>query len=274
MLSKANGRLYAVEITMNQFVGPPLGGVLVAVSVPLALGGSVLGYALAAGGLMLLTGAFRPDRTGPATTILRDVREGLGYLWRQDVIRSMAIMVGVMNLASSAVMAILVLFVVAPGPMGSSELGFGVLMTGFAIGAVVGSISVERLERRLGRSSTLFMCVTGIAIAAVVPALTTHALLVGVSLVVTGALAMIWNVITVSLRQRISPDALLGRVNAGYRLFAWGSMPIGALLGGLVAEFAGFGAVFWLAGLATIVLLAFRPRLTDARITAAEVGAR
>lgn len=272
MLSRANGRLYTVEITMNQFVGPPLGGLLVAISVPLALGGSVLGYALAAVGLMLLRGRFKPDRSGPRTTILGDVREGLAYLWHQDVIRSMAIMVGVMNLASSAIMAILVLYVLAPGPMGLSEIGFGALMTGFAIGAVFGSLVEERVERLLGRSRTLLGCVAGIAIATVVPAVTTHVLVVGLSLVATGALGMIWNVITVSLRQRISPDEMLGRVNAGYRLFAWGTMPIGALAGGLIAELIGFGAVFWLGGLATIALLGFWPMLTNARIIAAEAA--
>jgi len=272
LLSRANGRLYAVEVTMNQFVGPPLGGLLVAISVPLALAGSVLGYALAAGGLMLLTGTYRPDRSGPQTTILRDVREGLSYLWHQSVIRSMAIMVGVMNLAMTAVMAILVLFVVAPGPMGLTEVGFGVLMTGFAIGAVVGSIVVERVERWLGRYRTLFLCVIGMAISAVIPALTPHPVPVLLSLAASGAFGMIWNVITVSLRQRISPDEMLGRVNAGYRMFAWGTMPIGALFGGFIAEVFGFEAVFWLAGIAMISLLAFRPMLTNARIEAAEAA--
>jgi MFS family permease len=272
LLGRANGRLYAVEITMNQFVGPPLGGFLVAISVPLALGGSVLGFALAAAGLMLLRGNFRPERTGPPTSILRDVRDGLWYLWHQSVIRSMALMVGVMNLTATATLAILVLFVVSPGPMGLSEVGFGIVMTGFALGAIAGSIVEERVERALGRSRTLFMCVSGIAIAAVVPALTTSAVPVTISLAVSGALGMIWNVITVSLRQRISPDEMLGRVNAGYRLFAWGTMPIGALLGGLIAELYGFEAVFWFAGIATLSLLAFRPMLTNARIEAAEAA--
>ena len=54
----------------------------------------------------------------------------------------------------------------------------------------------------------------------------------------------IWNVITVSLRQRITPGRLLGRVNSAYRLVAWGTMPLGAIAGGLLAEFLGLRAVF------------------------------
>ena len=82
-----------------------------------------------------------------------------------------------------------------------------------------------------------------------------------------------WNIITVSLRQRITPDRLLGRVNAGYRFFAWGAMPIGALLGGLVAEVFGVVAVFVAAGLGGLTMLAFRTVLSDAAIDAAELPA-
>ena len=270
LLGRANGRLYAVEVVTNQFVGPPLGGLLVAISVPLALGGSVAAYALAVVGLVMLRGSFRPQRTGPTTSILGDVREGLRYLWGQHVIRSMALMVGVMNLAATAVQAILVLFALDSGRMALDEIGFGILMTGFAIGAAVGSLIAERVERVLGRSRTLFTCVVVIAIATLIPALTPEPLIVGTALVATGLMSMIWNVITVSLRQRIAPDEMLGRVNAGYRLFAWGTMPLGALLGGIIAETLGFEAVFVLGALVVISLLTFRPQLTDEAITAAE----
>jgi MFS family permease len=273
LLSRANGRLYAVEVTMNQFVGPPLGGFLVAISVPLALGGSVAGYVVAAIGLVLVTGRFRPERTAP-TSILRDVRDGVSYLWRQSVIRTMALITGVLNLTGMAVLAILVLFAVDPGPMGLSEVGYGVILTGGAVGAVLGSLIEARVEGSLGRSWTLLSMIGVMAVASVIPALTTHAVPVTLSFVAIGAAGMIWNVITVSLRQRIAPDELLGRVNAGYRLFAWGTMALGALLGGAIAELYGFEAVFWFAGVATLVMLGFAPMLTDSRIDAAEAAGR
>jgi MFS family permease len=69
LLSRANGRLYAIELMMNQFAGPPLGGLLIAVSVPLALGGTALGFGLAACGLTLLAGSFRPPREVPAQSL-------------------------------------------------------------------------------------------------------------------------------------------------------------------------------------------------------------
>jgi len=81
---------------------------------------------------------------------------------------------------------------------------------------------------------------------------------------------MLWNVVTVSLRQRIVPDRLLGRVNASYRLLAWGSQPFGALAGGLAAELLGLAAVFIIAGIATATLILGSRIVTDAAIAAAE----
>jgi MFS family permease len=271
LLSVANGRLYAIEMVMNQFVGPPLGGFVVAMSVPLALAGSALGYALAAIGLALLVGSFRPLSDGPRPSMLADIREGLGFLFRNRVLRTLAVMVAIDNLVTSAVFAVLVLYVLAPGPMGLDAFGYGVLMTGFAVGAIVGTVLEPGTERRLGRSNVLFLTVLATSAAVLVPALTANPVAVFAALVVAGVVVMMWNIITVSLRQRITPDRLLGRVNAGYRLFAWGSMPIGALLGGLIGELFGVVAVFVVAGLANLSLLVFRVILTDATIDAAEL---
>jgi MFS family permease len=269
-LSVANGRLYAIEVVMNQFIGPPLGGFLVAISVPLALTGSVLAYALAALGLAVMVGTFRAASEGTRPSMLSEIREGMGYLLRHRVLRSLAIMVAVSNLTSAAVFAVFVVFAVEPGPMGLDAFGFGVLMTGFAAGAIAGTVTEPAAERRLGRSNVLFLTVIVTSAAMLVPALTPNAAAVFAAMAVSGVMMMWWNVITVSLRQRIAPDRLLGRVNAGYRFFAWGTMPIGALLGGLVAEAFGVVAVFVAAGLGGLTMLAFRTVLSDAAIDAAE----
>ena len=90
---------------------------------------------------------------------------------------------------------------------------------------------------------------------ALVPALTASWCWVAVGFFVGSALDIGWNVITVSLRQRIVPDHLLGRVNAGYRLLAWGTMPIGAALGGLTASRFGLTAAFWTSAAISAVCL-------------------
>jgi MFS family permease len=272
-LSLANGRLYAIEMIMNQFVGPPLGGLLMAVSVPLALTGSVLGYLLAALGLAGVVGSFRAAPGAPGASMRADIREGLGYLLHHRVLRALAVMVAVDNLITSAVLAVFVLFALDSVHMDLDGFGYGVLMTGIAAGAIAGAISEPALDRRLGRSNVLFLTVIGTSASMLVPALTGNPVAVFVALAIAGTMMMWWNVITVSLRQRITPDRLLGRVNASYRLFAWGAMPIGALLGGLIAEAFGIVSVFVVAGLANLGLLAFRMVLTDSAIDAAELPA-
>jgi MFS family permease len=270
-LTRANGRLYAVEITMNQFVGPPAGGLLVAISVPAALGGSALGYAVAAVGLVLITGTYKPQRSGPPTNIVADIKSGLRYLLGHRLLRTLGVMVGVMNFSASAVFAVFVLYAVAPGPLALDEAGFGILMTTFAIGSLVGTALAARVEARLGPSNVLFLTVVLSAIMTVVPAFTSSAWIVGASFAITGATIVMWNVVTVSLRQRIVPDELLGRVNAGYRLLAWGTQPIGALAGGVLAELFGLESVFVVGGVLIAALLAARVVVTDDEIARADI---
>ncbi len=269
-LSQANGRLYAVELTMNQFVGPPVGGLLAGVAIGFAFGGSAVAFAIAAVFLALLTGSFQPTSRAVKTSVVADIREGLRYLFGHRLLRTLAIMVGVMNLASSAAFAILVLYAVSPGPMGLDALGFGILTTTLAIGSLTGSLVIERIEPRLGRARLLTLTVVINAVTIAVPGLTANAWVIGLSFAVMGFGIMLWNIVTVSLRQRIVPDALLGRVNASYRLLAWGTQPIGAILGGLIAEAFGLQAVFLFAAVVTGMLVVARAIVTDAAIAAAE----
>ena len=244
-LSTANGRLYAVELTANQFVGPPIGGLIAGVTLAGALAGSAAAYAIAAGVLLLLVGHFRPTRQTAPRRLRTDIAEGVRYLARHRLLRTLAICVGISNLASTAWFAVLPLYAVEPGPMGLSAAGFGLLLAAFAAGSVVGSLVIDRLERRLGRRGTLLLASSTFAWPSIVLALTASVPWVAAILLVSGALNIGWNVITVSLRQRIVPDHLLGRVNAGYRLLAWGTMPLGAALAGFVGDRWGLTAVFW-----------------------------
>jgi MFS family permease len=270
-LSRANGRLYAVELTANQFVGPPLGGLLVAAGV--VAGFAVPGalWLAAAGGLLLVPGGFRMERERK-TTLRFDIGEGLRFLWNQKILRTLAVMTGVFNFASSAAFAVLVLFAVGPASkMQLSEVGFGLLLTASALGAFVGSFISERVEARLGRSKSLTLTIFGSALLVGAPAMTHNPYILGPILFVGGMLVVLWNVITVSLRQRITPNRLLGRVNSAYRLLAWGSMPLGAAVGGVLAQWLGLQVMFGVMGALTLALLGMMPILTDSAIAAADV---
>lgn len=269
-LSTANGRLYAAELTANQFIGPPLGGVLVVLGAGVSFLTPAALWLLAIGALLLIRGSFRIERT-ERTTLRADIAEGLRFLWANRVLRTLAVMTGVSNLAINATFAVLVLYLVGPTSAGGlTDPGYGLLLTATAVGGLLGSVIADRVERRLGRSRSLALTVVGGAAMAGVPALTSNPLVIGAVFFIGGLTIVLWNVITVSLRQRISPDRLLGRVNSGYRLVAWGSMPLGAVLAGVLANLLGLRAVFAVMGVGTLALLALMPVLTDAAIDAAE----
>ena len=269
-LPAANGRLHAAELTANVFAGPPLGGLLVgagALGATFALGVPAGLWVLAAVGMLRLRGSYRVRGTdGPRTTVRGDIAEGLLFLVRHRVLRSLAVMVGVANLASSATGAVLVLWAVGPASaMGLTEAQYGLLLTAMAVGAVAGSLVATRVAARLGRTATLAVTILTSTLSLGAPALTTDAWLVAGANVLAGFGIAVWNVVTVSLRQQLTPDALLGRVNSAYRLLAWGTVPLGAGLGGLVGEAWGLRWVFVGAAVVSLTMLALLRLVREAR---------
>ncbi len=261
-LSLANGRLQGVELTMNQFVGPPLGGVLAAAALASTFGLSSLAYLVAALALVRIRGDFRPARDPDVRTTMRaDIAEGLRFVWENPVLRTLGLMLGVF-----------VLFAVEPGPMGLSTAGYGFFVSSLAVGGVVGSWAGPWLERRFGRVRCLVVAIVVFGGTLAVPAITPTIAPNVVGFVVSGTAMLVWNVITVSLRQRITPDHLLGRMNAAYRLMGWGTMPIGALLGGALGEWFGLRTVFVAAALVHVPLLAGFAVVTEERIREAEAA--
>lgn len=269
-LTKANGRLQAVELTTNQFVGPPIGGLLAAATLTAAFAASAAAYLVAALCLVLIAGTFRPARTGPPTRMRDDIAEGLRFVWHKPVLRTLGLMLGLTNLAFMAHFSVFVLFAVEPGPMGLSKAGYGLLLASAAFGGVAGSWAGPWLERVAGRARCLFGAIVLFGASLAVPAITTDIAANVAAFVVASFGSVVWNVITVSLRQRITPDHLLGRMNAAYRMLGWGTMPIGAALGGAIAEIWGLRPTFVVAAVLHVPLLLGFLVVTEDRIRAAD----
>jgi len=271
-LVTANGRLYAAEMMMNSFVGPPLGGLLIAVSVPLALSGSVAGYAIAAAGLIVLRGSFRPERTGPARRLHHEILEGIAYLARHRLLLTLTSMVAAGRFGSTATLAIFALYAVAPGPMGLSEPAYGLLFVLFGIGSLVGSLLTARAVAAIGRARVLGLAqlLTGLGIG--VPALTTDARPVGAGFFVAGVAVMLWNITNVSLRQAIVPSRLLGRVHATHRFVANVAGLLGAVTAGAVGEIIGLPAAFAIGAGIIVVSVVGLLVVTERRIAGAEAS--
>jgi len=213
-------------------------------------------------------------REGPPTSIATEIRTGLSYLASHRLLRTMAFVVAPMNLGSTAIFGVFVLYAVAPGPLGLDEIGFGLLTTSLAVGTVTGMLIAGRLERLLGKPNLFVACILALLVQDLVFIVVPNAIAVGVTLALSGAVIGSFNVVFGSLRQRIVPNHLLGRVMASFRIISWGSLPLGALLGGLVGQTFGLPAVFIFAAVVHGLLLSSRLVLNDAFMTEVEEQAR
>src|SRR4029450_10287374 len=162
----------------------------------LAFGASAVLFAGAAVLLVLLRGVFKPERPEGARRMRAEIAEGLRYLAGQRVLRTLAIMTGVQNLASNAWFSLLVLYAVGPGSaMGLSRTGYGLLLTTMGIGGVLGSLVAPLLERWLGRSNVLMLAVLLGALAAGTTAITASPPLIAAVLVLWSVGIITWNVV-------------------------------------------------------------------------------
>jgi len=270
-LVTANGRLFAAETVMNSFVGPPVGGVLVAIGAPLALAGATVGFAVAAVGLLLIVGSFRVARDGPSRHLAAEIGEGIGYLFRHRLLLTLSSMVALGRLGSSGFFALFALYAVET--MGLSEPEYGLLLVTTGLGSVVGSLVVGRAVALLGRPGVLVAATVVFALGLLVPALTADVIIVGASFFASGIAIMAWNITNVSLRQSILPARLMGRVHATHRFMANVAGLAGAAIAGVIGEAFGLPVAFAVgAGIVMIGVLG-RFVVTDARIRAAEAEA-
>lgn len=263
-LEAANGRLFAAEETANVFLGPPLGGLLFAVAAALPFLVDAATFGVAAVLVLTLPGRYRPEpeRGRRRRRLRREIRDGVRWLWGHHLLRTLALVLGTINLVVSAGMAVFVLY--AQDVLGLGDVGYGAVLATAAVGSVVGSLAAPLVRRRLGAGGAVVSAVLLLAATQLAIGLTSSTAVVVAAFVLSGVASVTWNVITVSLRQAIVPDHLLGRVNSVYRFLGWGSLPLGALLGGLLAAGLGIRAPFLVGAvvLVAVTLMAW-PTITS-----------
>jgi MFS family permease len=274
LLPKANGS-QQVSLTVGEsFLGPPAGSLLFAAAAALPFGLDAVSFAGSAALLARLprtglpgTGLSGTEISGTSRgrrpRIRTQIAEGLRWLARHRLLRVIAILLGVYNFANQMGQAVLVLLATQTLHLGTR--GYGFLLAATAVGSVAGGLVAPRLTRRLGMLPSL---IAGGAINAAVfvgIGLAPDPAVAAVMLAGQGFSVSMWNVVTISLRQRIVPAPLLGRVNSVYRMLGWGLMPAGALAGGFVAHAAGLRAPYIVAGiLCAVSMLAAVPFLLSA----------
>ena len=282
-LESANGKLWSVEFVTNSFVGPPLGSFLIGIFVFLPFYFDTATFFVSAALIATLATIARPVKPQAEKKALNfraEIKEGFTWLWKHELLRPMAIILGCLNGLGAITAATFILF--AQEILDTSVFIFAILGTAGAIGGTVGGILGPKISAKLGSGPSLYMTLLSAPVITLIIGLTSSWQLFWALTAIGTCFAVLWNVITVSLRQSIIPSHLLGRVNSVYRFFAWGSLPIGTLIGGALVdlvqltgdrEFA-LRLPYLLVTVAGLLLFFFAaPRLTTAKIESARKAA-
>ena len=286
-LEKANGQMWSAESLTNSFIGPPLGSFLIAIAVFVPFFFDAASFFVAVALLSTITTITKPitnvESAKPKVkpNFRAEIKEGFDWLWSHELLRPMAIILGSMNGISSLGGAAFILF--AQEILHTSVLEFAILGTSGAIGGIIGGIYGPKIAKKIGSGPSLFLTLLIMPIFEIAIGFVSSWEVVWLLSGITTIFAVLWNVITVSLRQSIIPTHLLGRVNSVYRFFAWGTIPIGLLIGGgLITLMEHFTSREWalripyfVTGALGFIILAFAaPRLTTAKIEAARAQSK
>ncbi|NYJ05608.1 MFS transporter [Petropleomorpha daqingensis] len=251
-MDKANSLLTAEESLGQQFIGSPLGSALFALAVALPIALNSIGFAVAALLILTVRGVQRPQRTGGPTTVRADVAEGVRWLWNHRLLRGFTLVSAATCLTNSMINGVLVLYVLEVLHLQSSRFGFFVLSAG--VGALLGGLATPLVGKLLGRVRALTLGAAVSAAAIGLMGFVDNGWVAAALSAVMAAGVMVWNVLTMSLRQLLIPEHMFGRVQGAYRTLVWGAIPLGALAGGVVADLLGVSAVFLVSGAVLLVL--------------------
>ena len=237
-LEKANGRMWSAESLTNSFIGPPLGSLLIGIAIYLPFFVDAGTFFVAVALIASISGSFKPVEEKPREKInfKAEIKEGYRWLWAHDLLRPMAIILGALNLVGTMVAATFILY--TQEVLNTSVFVFAVLGTAGAVGGIAGGLIAPKISEKIGSGPSLWLSLAMGPIGAVIIGTSNSWHVVWVVLLFQSFLSVLWNTITVSLRQSIIPTYLLGRVNSVYRFFGWGSIPIGMFLGGAIVSIA------------------------------------
>jgi len=262
-LGIGNARMQAGFLVANQLAGPPLGAFLFAVGSFWPFLAQVLAVSVA---LVLISRIARqpvPPRSGAETVESRrpvhtEIGEGLRWAWHNKPVRTLIVIILAFNVTWAAPWGILVLY--ATEHLGMGPVGFGALTTASAIGGLLGTLSFGWLERHVSFATIMKVCLSLEVLMHLAFALTTNGVVALVIMFGFGAYAFVWGTISTTVRQRLVPHELQGRVGSVNMVGVFGGMVLGQALGGVLAQTWGLTAPWWFAfaGSAVTLLLMWR----------------
>ena len=263
-LERANSRMQAADIVVQNFVATPIAGVLFAVAIVIPIWSTAAGFFVAGAlALLLPISAARALRaeTEPGTarpTAGADVREAVRFLLGHRFLRNLIVVASLVGLMLSLAQATTILFFLDTLEVPIVAIGF--VTAGIGTGAVAGSLVASTLVERFGRGRVMF---GGTLVCGVTLGLTGLAPNIWIAVVVyalSAAGVAAWNVAYGSLRQELIPGPLLGRTIGIIRTVTWGLMPVAAVVGGFLSRID-LRLPFYVGGVVTVAVVILAARL-------------
>ena len=264
-LGLGNARLQAGYLVANQFAGPPLGAFLFAAGTAWPF---LLEIVCVLAAVVLISRMARtpvpPRESAEGGAIAHppvhtDIAEGLRWLWRNPPVRMLVLIILLFNVTWAAPWGVLVLYATEHLQMGA--VGYGALTTASAVGGILATLSFGWLERHISFAALMRIVLSLEVLMHLAFALTTVGWVALVIMFFFGAYAFVWGTISTTVRQRLVPAELQGRVASVNMVGVFGGMVIGQALGGVIAETWGLTAPWWFAfgGAALTLLFVWKP---------------
>ncbi len=264
---RGNSRLQISEVIVAQFAGSPLSGFLYAISIALPFYFSTAGFVAAA--LLLALFPFQKDvnpvheddQGKERLGIRGDIKFALNYLYQDKRILSIVLITTSIGFFYSISTAVAPLFILKELNVEPSL--FGVVLAIQGVGALVGSIAAPAASKKFGRGRALGMNLVIASFMIVLTGIAPNVYVFVVISVVVGFTISVWNILLMSLYQSLIPTHLYGRIHGARRTIVWGLMPIGSVIGGVIAR-GGLRLPFIIGGgIATLIALISFKRIIE-----------
>ena len=237
---RANSRTNIAQTVIQNYIGGPLSGFLYATAVVLPFVLNSLGFLIAAIFVFLIPAHLitesRDETKEPAEkkSFIGDIKFGLKYLWNDPDLRGLVTITTSLGFFYSLSMSTMILFITEV--LGLQAKFFGVLMAGAGSGAIIGALLAPRISKKFGRGKVLALAIFMSSVTVLFQALSPNYWVFGVVGFVSSFFITNWNILLMSCYQVLIPKELYGRIHGARRTFVWGMMPLGAFLGGVIAQ--------------------------------------
>lgn len=256
-LADSNGQIQT-STSLAGIAGPGLAGLLVGVlTAPVTLTLDAVSYLCSAIGLITIKQReAEPERPETRRSLKAEIAEGLHAVFGSSTLRSLLSQSATFNFCQNGFITIFVVYAIRD--LHLSPLQLGIVIGAISVGGVVGATVANRFRARVGFGRTVLMTTifaAGCPSLVLLPRGSGLATMVSLILIelVFGFNVLVFNVNTITLRQTITPNRLLGRMNASYRLVLFGTGPIGAVIGGWLGAAIGLRPALVVAVIALVV---------------------